>query len=160
MQTAIRNILPGDNKTLAHIIRATLTEFGAAHPGTVYYDSTTDHLYELFQREGSVYFVALEHDQVVGGAGIFPSSGLPEGTCELVKMYLLPVARNKGLGGKLISACLDWAHEYGYSNVYLETMPELSSAVKIYEQFGFEKLDAPVGNTGHFGCEIWMLKKF
>ena len=37
-------IQPSDNAAIAKIIRDTLTEFGAAHPGTVYYDKTTDTL--------------------------------------------------------------------------------------------------------------------
>lgn len=155
----IRTIEPADNPALAIIIRNTLAEFGANHPGTVYYDSSTDALYTLFQTPGSIYYVATLNGQLMGGAGIFPSDGLPEGTCELVKMYLLPEARGLGLGKLLIDKALAYAREAGYRQVYLETMPELRKAVTVYEKFGFQYLDAPLGNTGHFGCAIWMLKK-
>src|ERR1700754_263775 len=94
----IRTIEPADNPALAVIVRNTLAEFGANKPGTVYYDPTTDHLFELFQKPRSTYFVALQNGQLMGGAGIFPSDGLPDDTCELVKMYLVPAARGKGLG--------------------------------------------------------------
>ena len=57
-QAIIRPIQDEDNVALARIIRAALSEFGADKPGTVYYDPTTDALYELFQKEGSVYYVA------------------------------------------------------------------------------------------------------
>lgn len=154
----IRLIEPADNPALAVIIRHTLAEFGANHPGTVYYDSTTDALYELFRTPGSVYYVATMGDRLIGGAGIFPSDGLPEGVCELVKMYLLPEGRGQGLGRGLIEKALAFARESGYRQVYLETMPELRQAVRVYEKFGFHYLDAPMGNTGHFGCDIWMLK--
>lgn len=154
----IRLIEPADNPALAVIIRHTLAEFGANHPGTVYYDSTTDALYELFRTPGSVYYVATMGDRIIGGAGIFPSDGLPEGVCELVKMYLLPEGRGQGLGRGLIEKALAFARESGYRQVYLETMPELRQAVRVYEKFGFHYLDAPMGNTGHFGCDIWMLK--
>ena len=46
----------------------------------------------------------------------------------------------------------------GYKRVYLESMPELAGALAIYEKFGFDYLAGPMGNTGHFGCERWMLK--
>lgn len=154
----IRLIEPADNPALAVIIRHTLAEFGANHPGTVYYDSTTDALYELFRTPGSVYYVATMGDRIIGGAGIFPSDGLPVGVCELVKMYLLPEGRGQGLGRGLIEKALAFARESGYRQVYLETMPELRQAVRVYEKFGFHYLDAPMGNTGHFGCDIWMLK--
>ena len=107
MQTTLQNvqirpIKPEDNKALAHVIRKTLEEFGANKPGTVYYDGSTDHLSDVFQMAGSIYFVAEVDGRVVGGGGIYPSPGLPEGTCELVKMYLLPEARGIGLGSALI----------------------------------------------------------
>lgn len=155
----IRQIEPGDNATLAGIVRDTLTEFGANRPGTAYYDASTDALYELFREPGSVYFVALLNGKIVGGGGIFPTDGLPAGTCELVKMYLLPEARGLHLGSTMINKCLEWAKEAGYQHVYLETMPELRLALKVYERFGFEYLKGPMGNSGHTGCSLWMLKK-
>jgi putative acetyltransferase len=124
----------------------------------VYYDATTDHLFELFQQERSAYNIALLNGKIVGGGGIYPTEGLPEDTCELVKMYLLPEARGTGLGSKMISLCLEQAKQYGFSNVYLETMNELKAALKVYERMGFAYLDGPMGNSGHFGCPLWMLR--
>lgn len=157
---SIRTIRPEDNKALAAIIRQTLKEFGANHPGTVYYDPTTDALYELFSSmPRSVYFVAEQEGELLGGGGIYPSPGLPQDTCELVKMYLLPQVRGIGLGKKIIQACIAFARDNGFQNIYIETMPELQQAMKTYEKFGFTYLDGPMGNTGHFGCELWMLKR-
>jgi putative acetyltransferase len=155
----IRTIEPADNQALAVIVRNALAEFGANKPGTVYYDTTTDALYELFRQQGSIYYVAEENGTLLGGAGIYPSPGLPADTCELVKMYLSPAARGKGIGRLLIEKALAFATESGYRNVYIETMPELRKAMSVYEKFGFKYLDGPMGNTGHFGCEIWMLKE-
>ena len=141
------------------MVRTTLTEFGANKPGTVFFDPTTDDLFSLFKKTGSVYYVALNNNKVVGGGGIYPTDGLPADTCELVKMYLLPQARGIGLGKKLIDKCLDFAKEAGYKNVYLETMPELKNALKVYEKMGFHYLEKPMGNSGHFGCDLWMMAK-
>lgn len=156
----IRTLEEKDNAPMARIIRTTLEEFGANHPGTVYYDDTTDALFQLFsQTPRSVYYVAEHQNELVGGGGIFPSPGLPEDTCELVKMYLLKEARGKGLGRLLIQKALDFARQAGYKNIYLETMPELKQALDTYAKFGFQYIDHPMGNTGHFGCDLWMLKK-
>lgn len=155
----IRFIQPTDNHALASIIRNTLTEFGANHPGTVYFDSATDSLFESFQKPNSVYFVAEnENGIVVGGGGIYPTEGLPDDTCELVKMYLLPEVRGTGLGRSIIEKCLTTALEFGFSKVYLESMPELKQALKVYEKFGFVYLCSPMGNTGHTGCDLYMIK--
>ena len=154
----IRPIAPSDNKELAIIVRNALAEFGANKPGTVYFDPTTDDLSTLFSKPGSFYLVAETANEILGGAGIFPSDGLPAGVCELVKMYLSPASRGKGLGKELIQQCLEKAKSLGYQKVYLETMPELKKAVQVYEKFGFSYLTGPMGNTGHFGCDVWMLK--
>jgi len=155
----IRKIQLSDNNALAKIVRDSLAEFGANKPGTVYFDPTTDHLFELFQQPGSNYFVAEEEGKILGGGGIFPSKGLPEGVCELVKMYLSKDARGKGLGQSLIDKCIDLAKILGYHTIYLETMPELKTALSVYAKKGFEYLDGPMGDTGHFGCELWMKMK-
>jgi len=159
MNVTIRPIQPSDNPIIAKIIRDTLTEFGANHPGTVYYDPTTDALFELFQKERSAYNIAEADGRIVGGGGIYPTDGLPADTCELVKMYLLPEARGTGLGSQLITKCLKQAKENGFSNVYLETMNELKAALKVYARMGFTYLDGPMGNSGHFGCPLWMIKE-
>jgi putative acetyltransferase len=154
----IRPIQPSDNQLLAKVIRDTLTEFKANHPGTVYFDPSTDHLYELFREPRSSYHVAEIDGAIVGGVGIYPTKGLPEKTCELVKMYLVPAARGIGLGKSLIEKALASARDAGFQHVYIETMPELSQAMKVYEKFGFSYLDKQLGSSGHFGCAIWMLK--
>ncbi|MGI4834736.1 MAG: GNAT family N-acetyltransferase [Janthinobacterium lividum] len=155
----IRSIAPGDNAALARAIRETLTEFGAAKPGTAYYDEATDHLYELFsQTARSAYFVAELEGEVLGGGGIFPTENLPANTVELVKLYLLPTARGRGVGKALIDHCLQAARANGYARVYLETTEELTQAIPLYEKLGFTYLPAALGKSGHFGCQIWMIK--
>ena len=155
----IRPIEPNDNIDLAKVIRGALEEFGANKPGTVYFDPTTDALFELFNNTpGSYYYVAVINDVLVGGAGIFPTENLPNGTCELVKLYLHKDARGTGLGKQLLNTAMQWAKENGYTQVYLESMPELSKAVTIYENVGFQRINQPLGNSGHCGCDIWMVK--
>lgn len=154
----IRDINRNDNPILATIIRSALEEFGANKPGTVYYDPTTDALFELFQTTGSAYFVAEEDGQLLGGAGFFPTAGLPEGVAELVKMYLSPSARGRGLGKMLVLKTEEQAKKKGYTGLYLESMPELINALSMYEKMGYHYLEGPMGNSGHTGCGLWMFK--
>lgn len=155
----IREIKQSDNIALAKVIRDVLEEFGTAKPGTVYTDPTTDQLFELFQAENSVYFVAEENGEILGGSGVFPTSGLPTGCAELVKLYLHKKARGKRLGYQLLEKCANWARENGSSHLYLESLPELDIAVNLYKSVGYKMLDKPLGDSGHFACNLWMLKK-
>lgn len=155
----IRNIQSSDNQVLAKIIRTSLEEHDLARPGTVYTDPTTDDLSKVFKTPGSVYLVAEEDGIILGGCGIFPTKGLPAGHAELVKLYLRKETRGKKLGFELITRSMDWAAEFGYTHIYLETFAELASAVGLYKTLGFQNLMAPMGESGHDACEIWMLKK-
>jgi putative acetyltransferase len=154
----IRTICQQDNRPLAAIVRNTLLSFNAAVPGTAFFDPELDFLFEAFQAPRSRYWVAEQNAVVAGGAGIYPTQGLPPGYCELVKLYLEPEARGKGAGKMLITACLQSAAEFGYTHVYLETMPQLHMALPLYEKMGFIRLKQPIGNAQHYGCSIWMVK--
>jgi putative acetyltransferase len=68
-------------------------------------------------------------------------------------------SRGLGLGSRLIQTCLEAATKAGYKKVYLETMPELKQALHTYARFGFRYLSGPLGNSGHHGCSLWMLKE-
>lgn len=154
----IRPIEARDEASLAALIRHVLEEFGAARPGTVYTDPSTDRLYSWFQRERAAYLVAEAPEGLAGGAGIYPLEGADSSICELQKMYLIAEARGLGLGRLLIERCLEMARRQGFRQCYLETMPELENALKVYAHLGFRYLEGPMGATGHYACGLWMLR--
>jgi len=155
----IREITPADNAELANVVRSVILEMGAPKIGTAYEDTATDNMFETYQKEKAIYFVVEQHNKVVGGAGIAQLDNYEGNFCELQKMYFLPLVRGKGIGTKLISTCLEKAKEFGFESCYLETMPYMTAAQKLYKRNGFTSLDKPVGNTGHYACNVWMLKK-
>lgn len=154
----IRKLKEGDNETMARIIRNSLSEFNAAKAGTVYFDKTTDQLSDLFEAKGSDYFVVEIDNEIAGGAGIFPTRGLTENTCELVKMYVAKNFRNNGIGQTLLEKCMKEAKTNGYEKMYLESMPELLNAINMYKKNGFTNIPGPLGNSGHTGCSVWMIR--
>lgn len=154
----IREIEPKDNQALAKVVRDVIVEMGAPTTGTAYEDSATDRMFETYQKEHSKYFVIEYMNTVVGGAGIAPLDGADQTICELQKMYFLPLARGKGLGSQLIQKCLHFAKEVGFQTCYLETLPYMVAARKLYAKNGFVNIDGPLGNTGHYSCDVWMTK--
>ncbi len=143
---------------MATIIRRSLEEFNAAKPGTVYFDQSTDCLSDLFVTPRSAYFVIDMNGEIVGGAGYFPTKGLPENVCELVKLYVAKKFRGNGYGQTLLEKCMKEAKEDGFKKMYIESMPELANAIGMYEKNGFYFMDHSLGNSGHSGCDVWMLK--
>lgn len=157
MSIIYRHLRRKDNREIAELIRSVFREFGIDRPGTVYFDPTTDDLFTLFKKPGSIYWIAEEDSKIIGGCGIYPTPDLPAGCAELVKLYLDSSKRGRGIGWELMSKSLRSARRMGYTQVYLESMPELSKAISLYKKAGFESIPGPLGNSGHFGCEIWMI---
>ncbi|MGZ5281630.1 MAG: GNAT family N-acetyltransferase, partial [Bacteroidia bacterium] len=85
--------------------------------------------------------------------------GSEENICELQRMYLLPEARGKGIGQKLMDKCIEKASEFSYEKMYLESLSNMKDAYKLYTKNGFVKIEEPLGNTGHGGCNVFMLKE-
>ena len=104
---------------------------------------------EAYQESNESYFVAILNDRIVGGAGIKHLSGSDENICELQKMYILPEARNKKVGKELILKCLDYAKKSNYEQCYLETFPQMQSAINLYIKNGFTQNNQALGNTSH-----------
>lgn len=155
----IREIQSKDNAQMATVIREVLLEMGAPKVGTAYEDAATDKMFENFDKPTSFYYVVEHKNKVVGGVGIAQLDHFDGKTCELQKMYFLPITRGKGLGSKLIETCLEKAKSIGFMHCYLETMPYMNAAKALYKKNGFINLDKPIGNTGHYSCNVWMLKK-
>lgn len=155
----IREIKPSDNAAMAVVIREVILEMGAPMVGTAYEDKATDQMFETYQKPKATYFVLEHNRKIVGGAGIAQLDNYEGNTCELQKMYFSPIARGKGLGTKMISKCLEKAKEYGFESCYLETLPYMKAAVKLYKKYGFTNLEKPMGNTCHYNCSVWMIKK-
>lgn len=159
MATDIRPIEPRDNAALAAVIRKCMEEFDLALEGTVYNDPETDHMSAQYTAEDASYWVATVDGELVGGAGIRRLTGAEGAVCELQRMFLSEAARGKGLGKALMQMCIDFARAAGYDSIYLESSPGMKAARRLYKGFGFETLDGPLGTTGHFSCQVWMLKK-
>lgn len=160
MSLTIRIITSGDNSAIEQIIRSVLEEHGVNKPGTAYFDESLKTMFEFYTGDHCVYYVAEWNGKLVGGSGIYPTKGLPADTCELVKMYLSNEVRGKGIGQALLEKCLSFAKEKGYQRVYLETLPELNKAVGMYAKNGFTTLSGPLGDSGHFACDLRMIKVF
>lgn len=155
----IREIKTEDNKAIAKVIREVLVEFDVPKTGTAYADKSLDEMYETYNTERAVYFIVEENGELIGGAGIAQLANYQGNVCELQKMYFSSKARGKGVGVKMMRMCLEKAGEFGFEYCYLETMPNMYAAHKLYEKSGFEYIDKPLGDTGHCSCPVWMLKK-
>lgn len=155
----IRKIKKEDNQSVAQLIRDVFDELNIPKVGTAYEDPYLDLMFEEYNKPRSVYYVVEKKGRIVGCAGVAPLANEVEIYCELQKMYFLPEIRGKGIGSQIMELCLQSAREFGFEKCYLETMPFMADAQKLYKKVGFENICSPMGSTGHTSCPVWMLKE-
>ncbi|MGH8308958.1 MAG: GNAT family N-acetyltransferase [Steroidobacteraceae bacterium] len=134
-------------------MRAVMSEFGASSAGSSINDPEVDAMSAAYSGPRAAYFVVESDGRVVGGGGVGPLAGAAFEICELRKMYFLPEARGHGTGERLLRHCLRAARGFGYRICYLETLTGMDSAQSLYARAGFKPMKAPLGATGHFGCD-------
>ncbi|MFV8326755.1 GNAT family N-acetyltransferase [Flavobacterium sp. ZS1P14] len=155
----IRKIKKEDNQAVAQLIRAVFDELNIPKVGTAYEDPYLDFMFEEYNKPKSVYYVVEKEGEIIGSAGVAPLENETETICELQKMYFLPETRGLGIGSKMMAMCLQSAKDFGFEKCYLETMPFMHDAQKLYQKTGFEYICSPMGSTGHTSCPVWMLKE-
>jgi putative acetyltransferase len=164
----LRPITPADNAAMAAVIRTVMPEFQCVGEGFSTTDPEVDDLAGAYATEGAAFFVVEGAPAgvaegngavVLGGGGFAPLAGGDGTICELRKMYVLQEGRGRGAGKRIMEACLAGARAAGYSHMYLETVTAMTDATAVYLKYGFQYLDAPLGNTGHGGCDRFMLRE-
>jgi putative acetyltransferase len=154
----IRPIEPADVPALLTIIADSRGEYGIADRDVELLEPADHALYATYQRQRTLYFVALLDGEIVGGAGVAPLAGADPLTCELQRMYLHPDARGRGIGDALLDRCLAAAKQFLYVRCYLETVAQMHAALEFYGRHGFHNLRAPIGRTGHEHNDRWLMR--
>ena len=114
-ETVIREIKPEDNAQVAQVIRKVFEDMGVPKVGTAYEDKALDDMYAHYNKPKATYFVVEHKGRIIGCAGVAQLDNYDGNVCELQKMYFLEEARGKGLGAKVIEACLNKAKEFGFT---------------------------------------------
>jgi putative acetyltransferase len=139
---SLRPIQAADVPAAIALVRETLSEFGL----TFGEGSPTDaHMHGLpgtYRDYGGEFFVAFNQGgELLGTAGVMP---VAPGLYELRKMYLRPESRGRGVGVRLLEACVDFCRERGAKSVVLDTVEEMGAAIAFYEKHGFVRDDAQI----------------
>jgi len=86
--------------------------------------------------ERSIFYLAMEGDEVCGIAGVLPD--LDEASqARLVSMWTAPAHRRQGIGQLLVNEILEWAGCHGVKAMLLHVAYNNQSAIAFYERLGF-----------------------
>ncbi len=89
-----------------------------------------------------VFLVGYRDRVAVCGGGL---KRLPDGACEIKRMYVVPAARGRGVARELLHALEDAARGLGYAIARLDTGPRQPQARRLYEREGY----VPIPNFNH-----------
>jgi ribosomal protein S18 acetylase RimI-like enzyme len=94
---------------------------------------------------GGRILVAESGETVVGTCAVVPWSAQE---FELAKLAVAPAAQGKGVGRRLVEACLAHARATGSRRVVLLSNSQLGAALQLYRSLGF--VDAPIPPDNHY----------
>ncbi len=91
-----------------------------------------------------VFVLVLDDGRVVAGGGV---RRLDDGVAEIKRMFVVPEARGRGHGRRLLDALEDAAAELGYQAVRLDTARTMTTAMEMYRRSGFRDIPDYNGNS-------------
>ena len=138
----VREINPAEVPAAIELVRQTLGEFGLQFGEGSTTDEQMHGLPGSYRDAGGEFFVAVdESGALIGTAGVIP---VEPDVYELRKMYLAPATRGRGVGQRLLEACLAFCRGRRAKAVVLDTLHEMGAAVRFYEKNGFVRDDAQI----------------
>lgn len=73
-------------------------------------------------------------------AGCIALRPLKGNRCEMKRLYVNPEFRGKNIGKMLANKIIEDARLIGYSYMLLDTLPSMTSAIKLYKSLGFYEI--------------------
>ncbi len=86
---------------------------------------------------GGTFLVGYRRGRPVAGGGL---KRLPDGTCEIKRMYVVPRFRRAGVARALLAALEDAARTLGYRVARLDTGARQPHAQAFYESVGYRRV--------------------
>jgi GNAT superfamily N-acetyltransferase len=108
------------------------------------FDSEIDNPLYKYSAPTGALFIATYNATPVGCIALQPL--LDAGTCEMKRLYVDPEYRKFGIGDALVKALLQEAKTMDYILMKLDTLERLQAAIKLYQKFGFETVNAYYDN--------------
>ena len=108
------------------------------------FDSEIENPLYKYSAPTGALFIATYNTTPVGCIALQPLQEVQ--TCEMKRLYVDPGYRNLKIGEALVNALLQEAIVLDYTLMKLDTLERLQAAIKLYQKFGFETVNAYYDN--------------
>ncbi len=142
---------PEDSEAIAAVLTASFVEHESSYTQHAY-AATVPTVEEIKKRfdEGKIW-VALSDEEIVGTVSVVRKKD----SLYIRSMAILPEARGKRIGERLLKEIEDYAVAHTYRKLYLNTTPFLKRAIRLYEKSGFVRC----GSDDLFGTPLLTMEK-
>ena len=130
--------LPADSPPASELLAAMVAEMNAMYEGTIDGDDAPTATPADFGPPGGAFVVGFLGGEAVCAGGV---KGLGDDVAEIKRMYVVPHARSRGLGRRLLGALEETARELGYARVRLDTGARQPGARALYVSAGYREID-------------------
>lgn len=119
------------------------------------YDDELKHLEKKYGMPSGRLYLLYVNDELAGCVGL---RKMDKEKCELKRLYVRPRFRGEGLGELLLERIMGDARRIGYKYMYLDTLPFLKTAIRMYRRHGFVDVpkysDSPIDDTVYLRCSL------
>lgn len=151
-QPKIRIAAPQDAEAIHKVLAESFAEYEMLYTpqGFAATVPTVDEIKRRFG--GETIWVALINERIVGTVAVVPN----EKSLYIRSMAVVPNARGNQIGERLLSEIEFYAAAHNCQKLFLNTMPFLSRAIRLYEKFGFVRC----GTDDLFGTPLLTMGKY
>jgi GNAT superfamily N-acetyltransferase len=149
----IRRATPQDAIQVAQVLYESFLEFKPLYTPEAF-SATTPHADQVLarMREGPVW-IALRGAEAVGTV----AAVVKRESVYMRGMAVLPSARRLNVGARLLGEVERVTSSEGCTRIYLSTTPFLKAAIRLYEMFGFRRIEEGPGDL--LGTPLFTMEK-
>jgi GNAT superfamily N-acetyltransferase len=139
-----RPFRPGDAPAVRRLIESVWREHFHDHPDSFVRDFIYSRLSDIdtantVYADRALFLCAMAEDAIIGTGAI---KRFDDRECEMVRMFVAPTYRGRGIARTIADALISFARSAGYDRIRLSSNNALTASHRLYERMGFERTAA------------------
>ncbi|WP_342731087.1 GNAT family N-acetyltransferase [Bradyrhizobium sp. B117] len=136
----IRPFRPGDALAVRRLIESVWREHFHEHPDAFVRDFIYSRLSDVdnadtVYADRALFLCAIAEGAIIGTGAI---KGFNDRECEMVRMFVAPIYRGRGIARTIADGLISFAGNAGYDRIRLSSNNALTASHRLYERMGFQ----------------------